>query len=550
MERVLDFSGIRKEDVASAGGKGANLGEMTGAGLKVPEGFVVTAETYREFAKENQIDAEKMPAEIRKDIRKGVFNTEAEAEIRAKYEALGENARVAVRSSATAEDLEDASFAGQQETYLNVRGADGAIEKIRDCYASLWGDRAVAYRKEHGYDSGDVAIAVVVQRMIESEKAGVLFTVNPVNNNADEMMLSASYGLGEAVVSGRVNADNIVCDRDGKVLNETLGSKEIRIVYDESRGEGGTRVEDVPEKERKVRCLSDAEIREICEAGKNIEAHYGHPMDIEWGIQDGQVYILQARAITTIAKEKPDEKLIAEYVANNKIYGLQQTNMSFLIEKLPEAPLPLDSDCLDAINGQKGVILKEAGIIASSQPPIDDDGITVLPPSTKKITGGIVRLPGLIRQFADLEGCAETLKKEVPAYRAELEEIQNLKISEMTAAECGETIAKIDDYVKRLAHLRFRYALFSGVLAERKMTKIVRKADSGANVFDLYGNLEYKTAMVNRSMDEIAEKIKSDPAALEDALNGKSYAELHGKYPAVRESMDAFMREHGFQRGL
>lgn len=167
---VIDFSKISKNDVMTAGGKGANLGE---------------------------------------------------------------NIRVAVRSSATAEDLPDASFAGQQETYLNVRGIDETVDKIIDCYASLWGNRAVSYRANQGYNQLSVAIAVVIQTMVESEKAGVLFTVNPINNNVCEMQINSGYGLGESVVSGRVTADSYIADMSGKIKHLTVGAKKTQIIYGE-----------------------------------------------------------------------------------------------------------------------------------------------------------------------------------------------------------------------------------------------------------------------------------------------------------------------------
>ena len=244
---ILDFAQIHKDDILRAGGKGANLGEMTAAGINVPKGFVITAEAYREFLKENKIDeiisrtlVEKQTneqallsaaGEFRKKIIAGHFPIQLEKEIRKKYAELGESARVAVRSSATAEDLPDASFAGQQETYLNVQGIEDVLIYIRHCYASLWGDRAVSYRFNQGYNQSTVAIAVVIQEMVESEKAGVLFTLNPVTQNKDEMQINASYGLGESVVSGRVTADNYIVNKSGNIIEINIGSKETQIVY-------------------------------------------------------------------------------------------------------------------------------------------------------------------------------------------------------------------------------------------------------------------------------------------------------------------------------
>ena len=230
---ILNFNEIKKEDVLVAGGKGANLGEMTSAKINVPSGFVITADAYRDFLKVNGIDIliengiKKSVDDERKllneserfrgKIKSGKFPKRLENAIREKYFNLGNNIRVAVRSSATAEDLPDASFAGQQETYLNVQGIESVLNAVRNCYASLWGNRAVSYRFHQDYDQTSVSIAVVIQEMIESEKSGILFTVNPVNKKENEMQINASFGLGESVVSGRVTADSYIIDKLGKI---------------------------------------------------------------------------------------------------------------------------------------------------------------------------------------------------------------------------------------------------------------------------------------------------------------------------------------------
>ena len=310
---VRQFCDIRVGDVSTVGGTGANLGEMIHAGINVPEGFVVTSDAYRLFLKENNLvdnfelilseagdDEGKLTlaAEKLRELIKNADMPECIANaVRDSYEKLGSSVRVAVRSSATAEDLPDASFAGQQETYLNVIGIEDVLDKIRDCYASLWGNRAVIYRNNQGYDQKSVALAVVIQKMIESEIAGVLFTVNPINGNENEMQINASYGLGESVVSGRVTADSFVCGKDGKVINTVIGEKATEIIYSEN---SGTVEVPVDENRRKISSLDDELLKELCLAGANVEKYYNMPMDIEWGILNRKIYILQARAITTL----------------------------------------------------------------------------------------------------------------------------------------------------------------------------------------------------------------------------------------------------------
>ena len=269
-ELIRKFGEIQRQDVAVAGGKGANLGEMTAAGLAVPPGFVVTSEAYRVFMRENGLetpvsellagagnDSVKLAAAaktIRERITQGKLPEQLQAEILNAYAKLGADTRVAVRSSATAEDLPDASFAGQQETYLNIRGEADVLDAVRRCYASLWGNRAVSYRQSQGYDQQSVALAVVIQQMVESEKAGVLFTANPVNNSREEMQVNAAYGLGESVVSGQVTADTYVCGKDGHIISRALGSKAIRIVY----AERGTQSLPVSAEEQAAWCLTEA----------------------------------------------------------------------------------------------------------------------------------------------------------------------------------------------------------------------------------------------------------------------------------------------------
>ena len=261
-----------------------------------------------------------------------------------------------MRSSATAEDLPDASFAGQQETYLNVRGLDDVLEQVRSCYASLWGNRAVSYRLHQGYGQSSVSIAVIIQEMVESEKAGVLFTVNPVSKKENEMQINASYGLGESVVSGRVTADSYIVDKNGEIIEVAIGSKETQIIY----GEKNTVEVKVDDNDRKKRALNDTEISELIKSGLKIEKHYKMPMDIEWAIKDDEVYILQARAITTLKSSInhiSEDNLVQKYTKGKKINRSTREVMSFFLEKMPFAHRALDFDYLAAINDQKVNIL-------------------------------------------------------------------------------------------------------------------------------------------------------------------------------------------------
>ncbi|MFC7226017.1 phosphoenolpyruvate synthase [Salinirubellus salinus] len=314
---VLWLEDIRSEDIDSVGGKGASLGEMTAAGLPVPPAFVVTAGTYRAFIEDTGID-EELFAAVDVDTEDSTALAEAEArakelilgtetpdelreEILASYEELGgdEEAFVAVRSSATAEDLPDASFAGQQETFLNVTGED-LVDRVKRCWASLFTKRAIYYRNEKGFDHEKVDIAVVVQQMVDAEKSGVMFTSHPSTGEA-RIIIEAAWGLGEAVVSGSVSPDNYVVDRrTGEIIDETTAEKKVMMVRDEESG--STVTLDVPEDRRGERVLTDEEIATLVELGETAEAHYDEPQDVEWALVDGEVFMLQSRPITTISE--------------------------------------------------------------------------------------------------------------------------------------------------------------------------------------------------------------------------------------------------------
>ncbi|MCM1243927.1 MAG: PEP-utilizing enzyme [Roseburia sp.] len=560
---IRRFHEIGKEDVMTAGGKGANLGEMTQAGLPVPPGFVVTADAYRSFLTENHIDEEitallddagadeqklTLAAEkIRALIMAGKLPASLREIVSQNYLLLCKDSgnsslRVAVRSSATAEDLPDASFAGQQETYLNVAGEEALYENIIRCYASLWGNRAVNYRQTLGYDQKSVALAVVVQEMVESEKAGVLFTANPVNNDRAEMQLNASYGLGEAVVSGKVTADTFICKKDGAIKSSVIGSKEIEIIY----AENGTKEMPVAPEKRNVLCLSAEEVRTLCEAAVNVENYYGAPMDIEWAIRGGNAYILQARAITTLT-DSFDEAEIEKYISKNKITGALRENFAFLLEKMPVAQLPLDHSFCGSVNNQKAQIFSEVGLIISMEPQIDDDGIMILPPNDKKINAKICKIFSLLKELKDLPGCREKCEHYLKEYQKSVDKMAKLPYDRFSLAQCGEYIDKAYRLIQRIAYARFKYALFPGVLANMRIEKILKKISPDLTAYDLYCNLDYKTVIVTRDIAALADTIRGDEELTAAVMRGDGYERICHDFPAIAAQFETFMRKHGMK---
>ena len=324
------FEEIDKEDIPLVGGKGANLGELTQRGVDVPPGFCVTAGAYDYFIKEagvgaaikeiiDGLDVEDSAAlqKASKDIIELIVDSEIPQdlvdEINKAYDGLDErveleDTEVAVRSSATAEDLPEASFAGQQDTYLHISGKEELINHTRKCWASLWTARAIYYRQLQGFDHFDVALSVVVQMMINSAKSGVMFTANPINNSRKEIMINGSWGLGEAVVSGTVTPDEYIVSKESKEISEKHIAEKTSMIVKKDFGVGTVEVgvgEYIGHEKISEQCLTDKEILELANYGLKIEEMYGTVQDIEWGFdkETEKLYILQSRPITTLKEE-------------------------------------------------------------------------------------------------------------------------------------------------------------------------------------------------------------------------------------------------------
>ena len=341
---VLPLETLRMTDVATVGGKNASLGELisqlAATGVRVPGGFATTAEAFDEFLAHNKLAESigrivaavdvndvaalaRAGAQVRAMVEQGAFPPELERQVREEYARVAQGAdkaSFAVRSSATAEDLPDASFAGQQETYLNIRGIDNILEAVKRVFASLYNDRAIAYRVHKGFSHSEVSISAGVQRMVRSDlgTAGVVFTMDTESGFRDVVFVTASYGLGETVVQGAVNPDEFyvskLCLSNGKpaVLRRGLGGKAIKLVFDsESKAGHSVKEVEVAPAERERFSLSDSQVEELGRYAIAIEKHYGRPMDIEWGCdgEDGKLYILQARPETVKSQEKRRDTL-------------------------------------------------------------------------------------------------------------------------------------------------------------------------------------------------------------------------------------------------
>ncbi|MFM1658221.1 phosphoenolpyruvate synthase [Pseudomonas aeruginosa] len=388
VEYVVSLDKLGVHDVEHVGGKNASLGEMisnlAGAGVSVPGGFATTAQAYRDFLEQSGLNDRihaaldaldvddvnalaKTGAQIRQWVMEAEFPARLDSEIRQAFAALAngnENLAVAVRSSATAEDLPDASFAGQQETFLNIRGVDNVIRAAKEVFASLFNDRAIAYRVHQGFDHKLVALSAGVQRMVRSETgtAGVMFTLDTESGFRDVVFITGAYGLGETVVQGAVNPDEFYVHKPtleaGRpaILRRNLGSKAIKMIYgDEAKAGRSVKVVDVDRADRARFALSDAEVTELAKQAMIIEKHYGRPMDIEWAKDgdDGKLYIVQARPETV--KSRASATVMERYLLKEK--GTVLVEGRAIGQRIGAGPVKVINDVSEMDKVQPGDVL-------------------------------------------------------------------------------------------------------------------------------------------------------------------------------------------------
>lgn len=321
---VVWFEEVTKGDIPTVGGKGANLGEMTNAHIPVPNGFIVTSQTYFDFLERTRLmdkikallqpvdinDSkvlQQIAAQVMKVVHDAAMPEETATAIKEAYRKLGEGP-VAVRSSATAEDLPDASFAGQQSTFLNIQGEDAVVEAVKECWASLFEARAIFYRVQQNFDHFKVGIAVPVQKMIQSSASGVMFTLEPVTSDRSKILIEAIFGLGEAIVGGEVKPDFYVIDKAKMAISlKKVSHQDWQLNRNPDKGNSNINIKSpIPPEKRDLQKITDEDILKLAKLGKQIEEHYKFPQDIEWAKEDGKLYILQTRPITTI-KENVEE---------------------------------------------------------------------------------------------------------------------------------------------------------------------------------------------------------------------------------------------------
>ncbi len=497
MKYIRRFQEINKEDIPLVGGKGANLGELFNAGLPVPDGFCVTGDAFDEYMKRNGFkQASAYSEKLRSEVAAGQLWTELEREIFESYALLGQTMRVAVRSSATAEDLPEASFAGQQETYLNVVGKEQLISAIKKCFASLYSARAVTYRKQAHFDTVKVSLAVVIQKMVESEVSGVLFTADPVSRNTDNMMLNAAWGLGEAIVSGKVTPDiYLYSKKHNRIIDKKLGDKAILICY----GTTGIEERETPSEQKSCFCLNDKQALRVFTMGQRVEQHYGSSQDIEWAISNGELYLLQSRPITTLNKLNERQPALS---------AAQKAVLNNWVEHCPAPLYPLDVEPCKIVDQAKSKVFHELGISIGGELSMDEKGILSFFAGTVRISVRIVKIPFLLRQFTNYAVNSSNTDCAFSKIERELKELSAVDVSLLSVPALVQQVKALMNLSEEIAYIRFRYNIFPSVAVSKLLYPTLHRVDKNINEFDLLSDLPYKTWELNIALRKLAAYIQ------------------------------------------
>lgn len=554
---VAPLTELSAKDLPLAGGKGANLGELIRAGFPVPEGFVVTTAAYAAVLAGSSLGTKRdafladglegggagaadAAAHLRDAFAAAEIPAAVRYEIAAHYRSY-RDAPVAVRSSATAEDLPGAAFAGQQDTYLNVIGEDAVLEAVRKCWASLWTDRAIAYRRRENIDPHDVAIAVVVQRMVPADAAGVLFTANPVTGRRDEIVIDAGKGLGEAVVSGLVTPEHYVIAPDGRLREWSTGMAELgseRASTSSTRpgGEAG-------------RLLSPTQLRELAAIASRAAQHFGRPQDLEWALSDGRLFVVQARPMTALPPEPARQP---EAMRPNI---LQRKLGPFFLEMFQQRPYPLDVDgwlkhviiaMLHRMAGSVGVqfpglsalLPEEDGVVVRLVPPV--------PHPTLRVLAAPLSVARRARRFDPSEWMQDD---RFTTFLRSAEETKRVPLPEMDWAQLVAHARRVFAVSGAVADLRVSYlpASFLPQLPMRLILLALGRADLAST---LLAGAETRTEHANRSLERLARLVRGD-AELRRAFDELEPADLLSaihtdpRFADFNEAFRGFLDEYG-----
>lgn len=541
---VAPLDAFGAADLAIVGGKAANLGELIRAGLPVPPGFVVTTDAYTTVTDRAGLsglfaDPATFPAVMRSAIEAADVPAAIRNAITACYFALGQSVPVAVRSSATAEDLPGAAFAGQQDTYLNVVGADAVVDAVCRCWASLWTDRAVAYRRDRSIDPAEVRIAVVVQTMVESEIAGVMFTADPVSGARDRIIIDAGAGLGEAVVSGLVTPDHYVLDRRGKLFDWTPGRGEVVI---HATTGGGVRHEIRDEAGTGSPLMNRHQLSALAGYARTIADHFARPQDIEWAIAGEQVWIVQARPMTALPPETPP------------LNRRQRLLASILTEYLPVRPYPMDVTTVVAHGPARMMaeIGRYYGIVGMFENFLrEEDGVAAqivpsAPHPTPRTLASIGKIVHRSRTFRPADWAQDARQQAFLAAVAALESLDLAALPWRELITVPDRALAVQDYCR---DLRIDY-LPGAAAALIRLVIPVTLLGRRSMITDLLGGVRTRTEDAGDALAALADEVRADPelrSLLGAGDGGHALTALTGddRFHGFRGKLDAYLREFG-----
>lgn len=551
-------------DIAVAGGKGAALGELVRQGFPVPPGFIITTGAYHSFLAGTKVGVEldkllsRGPGEasdggapdgddgtggaIRALFAGAEMPGSLRREILDAYATLGGGA-VAVRSSATAEDLPGAAFAGQQDTFLNVIGEDDVVQSVVACWASLWTDRAMAYRLRQGIDPHEVAIAVVVQKMVPAAMAGVMFTANPVTGERSEVVVDANPGLGEAVVSGRVTPEHYVLDHWGKVRGFTPGGREVVI---SAAAGGGTR--ERPGTPAAKPGLVAEQLVELARLGQEAQQHFGRPQDIEWAVAGGELYVLQSRPMTALPPQPPS------------LNAVQRRVGPFFIEMFQERPYPLDVSgwmsrgilaMLHGMAGSVGVVFPRVEELLP-----EDEGVVVqlIPPVPRPTLRTLAAPVSLLRRSRRYKAEAWTQDPRFALFLGNVERLNGKDLGIMRWGAVIEFLEECFATMRGITDLRISYlpGILVPVLKMRFLLLFLGKTRLAPA---LIAGAETRTSQANRALERLASLAAEDPGLSRAFLEAEprellDMVEKDPGHRAFREAFEAFQLEYGHRETI
>lgn len=500
---IIPFS---KSTIANSGGKAANLKRLIDGGFAVPSGFVISAQVYRQATKD--LDVETLlvhgPTRVRKAIEDLPLPPQLVTEVTSQLETLGLETPLAVRSSATAEDLPQASFAGQQDTYLGIVGLEALFDAVRHCWASLWTDRATSYREQQGFNHHDVSLAVIIQQLVDADSAGVMFTANPTSG-LSEILINAAWGLGESVVSGAVTPDEYSVQGQS-ITTRHRGTKATRV----DRLGSHTVTTSVPDNQQARYCLSDDQILELADVGKSIEEYFGKPMDVEWAYSGSKLWLLQARPITTLTSQSTDEDTGKVFpsttvpkttVNGRKVGKLSMLFRRDLIEHYP-APYPLDLLAVTRMQQTLQHCMETFGLTSTPVTQlldIDHDGVITSRYPDVRLNRNIFK--GFCRKIPPNQSWSRTESQ----YQAKLATLANFEPAKLSSADIRKQMDRLLDLVSEISRTRFLDYVGPGQILTGKLTlflKLARYKDLSA--YDLLGGLEYKTRQIDKDLHSLA----------------------------------------------